>query len=132
MITQKDIVESTAALSELAGMPQRPVVAFRIAKAIKFVSGEVTDFDEARKKLLDQFGEKDADGKLAVVGNSVQLGGKELEFAAAFKTLLDEEVTLPPSVKKVKISEFDSPVKPSLLLPLFWFIDDSDAESGPK
>lgn len=132
MTTLKDIVESTAALNELAGMPQRPVVAFRIAKAIKFVSGEVADFDEARKKLLDQFGEKDTDGKLAVVGNSVQFGGKEAEFAAAFKTLLDEEVSLPPSVKSVKIVEFDSMVKPALLLPLFWLIDDSDSDAKPK
>jgi hypothetical protein len=126
MATLKDIVESTAALNELAGMPQRPVVAFRIAKAIKFVSGEVTDFDEARKKLLDQFGDKDADGKLVVVNGSIQLGGREAEFAAAFKTLLDEEVSLPPSVKLVKMSEFDNPLKPALLLPLFWLIDDSD------
>lgn len=132
MTTLKDIVESTAALNELAGMPQRPVVAFRIAKAIKFVSGEVADFDEARKKLLDQFGEKDTDGKLAVVGNNVQFGGKEAEFTAAFKTLLDEEVSLPPSVKLVKIAEFDSMVKPALLLPLFWLIDDSDSDAKPK
>lgn len=126
MATLKDIVESTAALNELAGMPQRPVVAFRIAKAIKFVSGEVTDFDEARKKLLDQFGDKDADGKLVVVNGSIQLGGREDEFASAFKSLLDEEVSLPPSVKLVKMSEFDSPLKPALLLPLFWLIDDSE------
>lgn len=131
MTTLKDIVESTLALNELAGMSLRPVVAFRMAKALKFVKGEVADFDSARNKLLDQYGKKGEDGKLEIVEGQVQLGDNVEAFNAAFKTILDEEVALPPSVKLTKISEFDAPLKPALLLPLFWLIDDSEA-SEPK
>lgn len=133
MTTLKDIIESTLALNELAGMPLRPVVAFRVAKAVKFVRGEVADFDDAKNKLFDQFGTKDAEGKLTVVEGQVQLGDNVEAFNAAFKTILDEEVALPPSVKLTKISEFDAPIKPAILLQLFWLIDDSDAgEPKPK
>ena len=131
-VTLKDIVESTLALNELAGMPLRPVVAFRIAKTIKFVQGEVADFDAARIKMHDQFGSKDETGKLLIVDDRIVMGDKTAAFEIAYKALLDDSIELPPSVKKVKISEFDSPLKPAMLISLFWLIDDSETDATHK
>ena len=60
----KDILDSMEALNKLNnahGMSS--VVAFRIGKNIKAIEGEVKVFDDVRTKLLEEFANKDENGK---------------------------------------------------------------------
>ena len=60
----KDILGSMEALNKLNnahGMSS--VVAFRIGKNIKAIESEVKVFDDVRTKLLEEFANKDENGK---------------------------------------------------------------------
>ncbi len=133
-ITIRQLLESNSALKELAAMPLRPVVAHRVAKAIRFITDELEDFEVARAALLQRFAVKDGDGKMVYAekddaGNPVAPGVMvRLTDGPAFhvehSALMAETVEIPTSVKPIKISELDAPVTARLLAPLDWLFAD--------
>lgn len=83
------------------------VVAYRISKNIKAVSKEIEDYEESRKKLLEEHSNKDDEGNAIikddntydVIDGHMEIINKELD------ELRKEEVEL--DIKKINIFDID-------------------------
>lgn len=83
------------------------VVAYRISKNIKAVSKEIEDYEESRKKLLEEHSNKDDEGNVIikddntydVIDGHMEIINKELD------KLKKEEVEL--DIKKINIFDID-------------------------
>lgn len=120
-VTIAQLAASQLTFKELNALPLRPVVALRVAKAIKFTEKHLADYETARMKLVTECAEKDADGKPKVEANTYIIADK-VKFAEGMAALLAEDYELPPSVKTIPVDHFDEPLPPRIVGPLDWLI----------
>lgn len=130
-ITLKRLNESLPALKEFGALALRPVVAKRVAHAIRFARGENEDFESARDNLLNQCAVKDDKGNMVREGQVVPLADPA-KFTKGEKELLAEEIEIPPGVKPIKISELDCNLKGEWLYALDWLIVEDEEKPAAK
>lgn len=105
----KDILGSMEALNKLNnahGMSS--VVAFRIGKNIKAIESEVKVFDDVRTKLLEEFANKDENGKPIIDKdtNQYDVPSDKLEaLEKEIKKLQNEEVKV--DIKKLSLDDVE-------------------------
>lgn len=105
----KDILGSMEALNKLNnahGMSS--VVAFRIGKNIKAIESEVKVFDDVRTKLLEEFANKDENGKPIIDKgtNQYDVPTSKLEaLEKEIKKLQNEEVKV--DIKKLSLDDVE-------------------------
>lgn len=133
-ITLKQLVNSGDGLRRIGALELRPGVAFRCSRAIRFQTSHAEDYEQARKALIRKFAKKDEKGNpvTTMTGENKFVVWEDAEgFEAAITALLAEEIEVQPSLKRIKLSEFDCPLKSEWLNWLEWLIED-DSDSEPK
>ena len=86
-----------AALRKLGAQPVPLRVAFKLKGVTAKIDEELKKFEECRQSALEKFGNKDAEGKLALnADNTVSFAeGKLQEFVAELNDLGQTDVELP-------------------------------------
>ena len=123
----KDILGSMEALNKLNnahGMSS--VVAFRIGKNIKAIEGEVKVFDDVRTKLLEEFANKDENGKPIIDKdtNQYNVPADKLEaLEKEIKKLQNEEVKV--DIKKLSLDDVEkADLSPRELMSIEYMLED--------
>lgn len=123
----KDILDSMEALNKLNnahGMSS--VVAFRIGKNIKAIEGEVKAFDDVRTKLLEEFANKDENGKSIIDKdtNQYDVPSDKLEaLEKEIKKLQNEEVKV--DIKKLSLDDAEkADLSPRELMSIEYMLED--------
>ena len=123
----KDILDSMEALNKLNnahGMSS--VVAFRIGKNIKAIEGEVKVFDDVRTKLLEEFANKDENGKLIIDKdtNQYDVPSDKLEaLEKEIKKLQNEEVKV--DIKKLSLDDVEkADLSPRELMSIEYMLEE--------
>ena len=123
----KDILDSMEALNKLNnahGMSS--VVAFRIGKNIKAIEGEVKVFDDVRTKLLEEFANKDENGKPIIDKdtNQYDVPYDKLEaLEKEIKKLQNEEVKV--DIKKLSLDDVEkADLSPRELMSIEYMLEE--------
>ena len=123
----KDILDSMEALNKLNnahGMSS--VVAFRIGKNIKAIEGEVKVFDDVRTKLLEEFANKDENGKPIIDKYTTQydVPSDKLEaLEKEIKKLQNEEVKV--DIKKLSLDDVEkADLSPREIMSIEYMLED--------
>ena len=119
------LVQSTPILQKLVGKELKAKTAWTIAKLIKFAEKEVSDYEEARMKLINKYGVKNEDGSIKIDEATQQYviadDSKEA-FNNEHKELAEATVEIP--INKLKIEDLgEAGFMPAELLMLEPFID---------
>ena len=108
------VVGSVEPLGKLMSNPMPAATAFRCAKVLKAVQSELETYDEARKTLIEKYGE---DGEMKPESKDWD------KFIKEMNTLLDEEINV--NGKKIKADSLSKiEVAPTDLLSLDWLIKE--------
>lgn len=123
----KDILDSMEALNKLNnahGMSS--VVAFCIGKNIKAIEGEVKVFDDVRTKLLEEFANKDENGKPIIDKdtNQYDVPSDKLEaLEKEIKKLQNEEVKV--DIKKLSLDDVEkADLSPREIMSIEYMLED--------
>ena len=81
-------------------------LSYTLNRNLKQLESAVEIFNDERYKLFEQYGEKDANGKIVVDDNGNVKFSDPLGFSAAINELRDVDVEIP--VQKVSIEQFDA------------------------
>ena len=100
----QEIYEMGEAINILSQEKTTMPTAFYIAKNTKLIKEEITSIDEAKQKLISEFGEKKEDGSLNIQENGmVKIEDSKLPmFSEEMEKLLKAEIDLP--IKKIPLS----------------------------
>ena len=110
----------TGGLNDISSKVIPVKASYWIGKLIKKLEKEIKDFEEARMKLVDQYGMKDKDGQLIIEKNQYVIEDKA-SFDKEFNELQSTEIEIdfPP----IALSSFkDAEVTPGSMLVLDKFI----------
>ena len=120
----KVILDSMEALNKLNnahGMSS--VVAFRIGKNIKAIEGEVRVFDDVRTKLLEEFANKDENGKPIIDKDTNQYNVPADKLEALEKEIKNEEVKV--DIKKLSLDDVEkADLSPRELMSIEYMLED--------
>lgn len=121
-----DIINALGSINELIKVDLPIKVSWALTKNMKKLITSLNDYDEAEKKLINEYAEKDDNDETILVDNKFKiLEGKEGVFIEKKTKLLDLEDIL--DIHLIKISELDGfNIKGSLLYPIQFMIDDSE------
>lgn len=95
---------SVRILNETRGM--RGVIAYRISKNIKPILKEVEEYEEQRKKLCEEYAEKDDKGEPVIKDNAYDLSKDNLKIINEQLEKIRQE-TVKIDVKKVTLEDID-------------------------
>lgn len=106
-ITLNDILNSQQALQEIAKMNMRAKTAFKIARIIRAIEGEIENFNKARQNLLNKYGEKDNNGNLVVNkdGNYTLIPNKINDYNNEIQELLITNIQL--NIEPIEADELE-------------------------
>lgn len=126
MITVKisDLLNATEVLQELSKKQLKARLAFDVSRLLKAADTEVTQFNEARMKVINKFGEKDENGELSTdeSGNCRIVPANIPDFNNELNELINAEVEL--NAKKIKMDALeDLDFTPSDMVVLEPFIE---------
>ncbi len=126
MITVKisDLLNATEVLQELSKKQLKARLAFDVSRLLKAADTEVTQFNEARMKVINKFGEKDENGELSTDenGNCRIVPANIPDFNNELNELINAEVEL--NANKIKITALeDLDFTPSDMVVLEPFIE---------
>lgn len=126
-LTNREVLESAAALVALSQVKLPAKVGYAVAKAVNKLGELEKTIRGVQKTLWEKYGEKGEDGKLKLNadGSLVIPGTKSQDFLKEHNDLLAEtnEVT---GLRSVTITELDgASFEPSVLIPLDWFVKDA-------
>lgn len=126
MITVKisDLLNATEVLQELSKKQLKARLAFDVSRLLKAADTEVTQFNEARMKVINKFGEKDENGELSTDenGNCRIVPSNIPDFNNELNELINAEVEL--NAKKIKMDALeDLDFTPSDMVVLEPFIE---------
>lgn len=108
------IVSSVEPLGKIMQHPMPAATAFRCAKTLKSVQSELESYEEARKNLIEQYGE---DGEIKPDSKNWD------QFVVDMNKMLEEEVKLDAKViKSENLSKVE--ISPSDLVALEWLIKE--------
>jgi hypothetical protein len=125
-LTNREVLESNAALATLSQVKLPAKAAYAVAKAL----GKLGDLEKTirgvQKTLWEKFGEKGEDGKLKLAADSTFVipAAQSADFLKEHNELL-AEVNEISSLRQVTLTELGSAsLEPATLLPLDWFVKD--------
>lgn len=112
-ITLKNILDSKEALSELAkARGMKSVVAYRIGKNVKEIDKELENYNDSRKKLIEDRANKNNDGEPVIITHEDGTSHYEIskenikEIELELQELLKEEVEI--SIAKVTLEDIEN------------------------
>lgn len=102
------LLDSTAILQKLVNTDLKAKLAWQVARLIKAVDKEIADFNDARMKLIQKYGEKDENDKLITdeSGNCKIPDNFISQFSAELNELINTEVEI--SGNKIRIDELEN------------------------
>ena len=113
------VVSSVSALNNLASEKMKAKQAYRISRVLMEANSHLESFNGAREKAIEEYGEKDDDGNMAIDQDSKNFK----KFTDEINALLDEEVEM--KFNKIKLKEISSlEVSVADMVALDWLIDD--------
>lgn len=105
-VTLNDILVAQVVLNKLRSMPLTGRKAFILAKLVKAIGEEVTEFDNARNDILMKYCDKDEHGEAIVNEGSVHIQDEVLQQCNdEIQDLLAAEIELP--IAALPIDWFD-------------------------
>lgn len=108
------VVGSVEPLGTLMSNPMPAATAFRCAKVLKAVQSELESYDEARKALIEKYGE---DGEIKPESKDWD------KFIEEMNALMNEEISL--SIKKIDADSLSKvEIAPTDLVQLDWLIKE--------
>lgn len=120
-----DIIDASPILRKLAESTFSGAVAFKIARLIKACEIELQTFEESRRKIIEEYGEKDENGELKIFDNQ-QIKVKEEyreKCAVSLNELLNTEIEL--NVNKIPINSLEQiDITPNELIKMEAFIEE--------
>ncbi len=108
-VTNGALVQCTPVLQRLTGKELKAKAAWQVAKLIKAAEKEISEYEEARMKLINKYGVKNEDGSVKIDGATSQYvieDNSKATFNSEHKELAEAIVELP--VNKLKIEDFDN------------------------
>lgn len=104
------------------------ITAYRISKNIKAISKEITDYNDARTKICEEYADKDIEGKPIIKDNKyIMSTEKEIQLNGEIGKLLNEEVDI--QIKKVTLDDIDKAgLSPMELDSIEFMIDFEEGE----
>ncbi len=124
IIKLSQFVNSSQALSRLMAQPMRAVVAFSLGKTARLIEPELKAYDEARVKLLKEYGEPTETDPTRYEFKSPE---KAQSFADELNAVLEQGVEIefkPVTLENLAKSEISA----SDVLVLDWLIDSGDED----
>lgn len=113
--TIKQVITSSEALNSLMASKQPVKVAWRIARIVRLLEPELKAYEEARMKVIKQYGEIDGD-KFSVTAENVPA------FNDALAALLTEEIDL--ATEPIRIDDLDGSISAQDLVALEWVLTE--------
>ncbi len=103
-----DLLNATEVLQALSKKSLKARLAFDISRILKAADAEVSQFNEARMKILQKYGEKDENGELASdeKGNCKITKENLTDFNNELNELVNAEVEL--NANKISMEALDS------------------------
>ena len=121
-LTNRQIVDSIAAIQALNVLKLPVKASFRIAKTARTIDEVLVDYNETMRKLREEYAEKDEDGKIKVDGDIIVFHDMD-GFMKAREELLGIETEV--NIKKVDLDDFGGvEIEPSVLSSITWLIND--------
>jgi hypothetical protein len=125
-LTNREVLESAAALATLSQVKLPAKASYAVAKAIGKLGELEKTIRGVQKTLWEKYGDKGEDGKLKVnADNSLVIPGeKSADFLKEHNELLAEtnDVT---GLRAVTLTELqDATIEPVVLVPLGWFVKE--------
>lgn len=118
------LLNSTEALQKLASKELKARPAWQTSRILKAAEKEIQEFNEARMKLINKFGEKDEAGQLITdeAGNCKINPDNISDFNAEFNELVESEIEI--NGNKINIDDIeDIDFTPAEMTVLEAFID---------
>lgn len=118
------LLNSTEALQKLASKELKARPAWQTSRILKAAEKEIQEFNEARMKLINKFGEKDEAGQLITdeAGNCKINPDNISDFNAEFNELVESEIEI--NGNKININDIeDVDFTPAEMTVLEAFID---------
>jgi len=107
------LIQSKDAISKIGQLKLRAKLAYDIAKIIKQVEEEFTNFDKIRIKKIQDYGNKKKDGTFEIKNEKTEIFSNEIQ------ELLDSEIDL--KFNQLHISELgDLEIEAQTLMALDW------------
>lgn len=130
-VTLGTLVNAQSVIRELSGLEVSDVrLAYRLARLSRAMQPELEEFDKARRKLLERYGERISS---AETETWKLRAGDEEKFVEEMNKLLAEEVVL--NVIPLSLDEYGALVgkasKPAWLASLLgWFVEEANETQG--
>lgn len=125
-LTNREVLESAAALATLSQVKLPAKASYAIAKALNKLAGLEKTIRGVQKTLWEKYGEKGEDGKLKVNADGTFVVPKErsTDFLKEHNDLLAESNEV-GGLRTLKLTELDGATfEPAALVPLDWFVKD--------
>lgn len=120
-----DIIDAVPVLRKLAESTFSGAIAFKIARLVKACEVELQTFEESRRKIIEEYGEKDEKGELKIFENQ-QIRVKEEyreKCAVSLNELLNTEVEL--NANKIPVDSLEQiDITPNELIKIEAFIEE--------
>lgn len=126
-LSNREILESAAALAALSQLKLPAKAAYAVAKATSKIGELEAVVRGVQKTMWEKFGEKGDDGKLKIRsdGTFIVPSNTSAEFLKEHNDLLAETNDI-SGIRKLRIDELDgTSIEPAALIPLHWFVIDA-------
>lgn len=111
--------QALAALQAVQPMLQRPLafsLALKMRKLVRELSSIAEDVEEERKKLLEQYADKDEDGQPIIEEGRYSLNGNGAAYSGDYLSLMQEEVDVQTILQASAFGDME--VEPAALIAL--------------
>ena len=108
-ITLKDLLDSTEVLKKLSQKQLKGKTAYKVARILREVESEFNLFDETRRNIVQQYGEKDENGNLKInmKTNEYIFSEENLKIVTdEINNILASNVNL--NVNKIELNEIEN------------------------
>lgn len=120
-IKYETIVNSLKPLESLIDQKIPIKGAIKIRRAVSAIIPHANDYEDLRKKIINEYAERDDSGEIKVVENLVIL--KDVEKASSDLKILNETEVL-IDIEKINVDKLgDINVEPRILMALEWLFD---------
>ena len=124
-MTITEILNVVPVLQEMSNKSFPGATSFKIARLIKACEIELQTFEESRRKIIEEYGEKDEKGELKIFDNQ-QIKVKEEyreKCAVSLNELLNTEIEL--NVSKIPVNSLEQiDITPNELIKMEAFIEE--------
>lgn len=123
-MTIESAYRARAALNKISHSAMPAKTAYKISKLSNFLKDDANFYTERLSQVIEQYGEKDENGKLVISGSGYKIQkDKRDECTAAIKELSEIEAAVPDA--KIYLSELDGvELSPDDIAAIYDFIEE--------